>query len=65
MPSEVLISHNIELSQQLPNDVMDIARKQGEDPDKISALIDEFKQTIYGKSCLSRAWVTRWPKSPK
>lgn len=49
MPSEVLISHQIELSQQLPNDVLEVARQQGEDPDKVDALIDEFKQIIYGK----------------
>lgn len=49
MPSEVFISHQIELSQDLPNDVMAIAKKQGEDPDRKAELIDEFKQLIYGE----------------
>lgn len=49
MPGEVLISHQIELNQQLPNDVMSIARKQGEDPDQCDALVQELKDIIYGE----------------
>lgn len=46
MPAKV--SHNIELDPQLPNDVIDIARKQGEDPQRICADIQELRDMIYG-----------------
>lgn len=44
----VKVSHNIELDPQLPNDVIDIARKQGEDPQRICADIQELRDMIYG-----------------
>lgn len=52
MPSTVYISHVIELGPELPNDVMEIARKQGEDPDKRLAVIQDFRDLIYGKTAI-------------
>lgn len=52
MPSPVAISHVIELGPELSNDVMEIACRQGEDPDKRIALIQELRDLIYGKQCV-------------
>ena len=48
MPA-VKISHTMDLSPELPNEVMDIARKQGEDPDRVCAHLQELRDMIYGK----------------
>lgn len=45
----VKVSHNIDLGPELPNEVMDIARKQGEDPDRVVADIQELRDMIFGK----------------
>lgn len=45
----VKVSHTIDLGPELPNDVLDIAREQGEDPDRVCALIQELRDMIYGK----------------
>lgn len=47
MPAKV--SFNIELGPELSNEVMDVARKQGEDPERLSADIQELRDMIYGK----------------
>lgn len=39
----------MDLSPELPNEVMDIARKQGEDPDRVCAHLQELRDMIYGK----------------
>lgn len=49
MPSQVKISHSLDLGPELPNDVMDVARKQGENPDRVCADIQELRDMIYGK----------------
>lgn len=46
----VKVSYNIELGPDLPNEVVDIARKQGEDPDRICADIQELRDMIFGKN---------------
>lgn len=45
----VKVSYNIDLGPELPNDVQDIAREQGEDPDRVCALIQELREMLYGK----------------
>lgn len=45
----VKVSHNIDLGPELPNEVLDIAREQGEDPELVSEYIQEFRDMIYGK----------------
>lgn len=45
----VKVSYNIDLSPDLPNEVMDIARKQGEDPDRVCADIQELRDMIFGR----------------
>lgn len=49
MPSEVKISHNLDLDNVLPKNIADIARKQGENPDRVCADIQELRDMIYGK----------------
>lgn len=44
----VKVSYNIDLSPDLPNEVMDVARKQGEDPDRVCADIQELRDMIFG-----------------
>lgn len=44
----VKVSHTIDLGPDLPNEVMDIARKQGEDPDRVCADIQELRELIFG-----------------
>lgn len=46
---EVKVSHNIDLGPELPNEIMDIARKQGENPDKVCSDIQELRDMIFGK----------------
>lgn len=48
MPAKV--SFNIDLGPDLSNEVMDIARKQGEDPERLSSDIQELRDMIFGKS---------------
>jgi hypothetical protein len=43
---EVEISHNLELD--FPKDIEEIARRQGEDPDKTCEYIQELRDMIYG-----------------
>lgn len=49
----VKVSHTIDLGPKLPNEVVDIARKQGEEPDRVCADIQELREMIFGKHCLS------------
>lgn len=46
----VKVSHTIDLGPELSNEVMDIARSQGEDPDRVCADIQELRDMIFGKS---------------
>lgn len=46
MPAKV--SFNIELGPDLSNEVMDVARKQGEDPERINSDIQELRNMIFG-----------------
>lgn len=43
------ISYSLNLDPELPEDVQIIARRQGEDPDRICADLQEFRDMIYGK----------------
>lgn len=43
-----IVSHTIDLGPELPNEVIDIARKQGEDPDRVTADIQELRDMIFG-----------------
>lgn len=52
MPS-IEISHNLDFGPGLPQDVLEVAEKQGEDPARVCAMIQEFKDMIYGKYSLS------------
>jgi len=47
--SKVKISHNLDLGPELPNEILDIARKQGENPDRVCADIQELRDMIYEK----------------
>lgn len=47
MPAKV--SFDIDLGPDLSNEIMDVARKQGEDPDRIRANIQELRDMILGK----------------
>lgn len=47
MPAEVEVSHNLEL--ELPKDVLEIAKRQGEDANLVCALVQELRDMIYGK----------------
>lgn len=49
MPSTVQVSHNLDLGPELPEDIIDIARKQGEDSDRVCSDIQELRNMIYGK----------------
>lgn len=49
MPAPICISHVIELGPELPNDIMEIACRQGEDPETSLSIIQEFRDLIYGK----------------
>lgn len=55
MPAKV--SFNIDLGPDLSNEVMDIARKQGEDPERLSSDIQELRDMIFGKSLKKQ---TQW-----
>lgn len=48
MPAEVKVSHNIELDAELTNDVLEIARKQGENPDTVCNNVQELRELIFG-----------------
>lgn len=47
MPT-VEISHNLDLGPALPEEYIDVARRQGEDPEKICADLQDFRDMIYG-----------------
>ena len=49
MPT-VQISHTLDIETQLPKDVLEIARRQGEDSDKVCGYLQDFKDMIYGKN---------------
>lgn len=49
----VKVSHTIDLGPELSNEVMDIAKSQGEDPDRVCADIQELRDMIFGKSIYS------------
>lgn len=49
MPA-VQVSHNLDIDPpKLPDDVLEVAIKQGEDPDKVISYLDEFRQLIFEK----------------
>lgn len=45
----VKVSYSIDLGPELPNEVMDIARQQGENPERVCADIQELRDMIFGK----------------
>lgn len=47
MPVEV--SHKLDLELDLPDKYKDVALKQGEDPNKVPAHLDELRKIIFGK----------------
>lgn len=49
------ISYALNLDPALPDDVQIIARRQGEDPDRVCADLEEFKDMIYGKCTVHSA----------
>lgn len=51
MPEFAQVSHTLELCDNLeyPKDIEETAREQGEDPDRICELMQEFKDMIYEK----------------
>lgn len=49
MPATVQISHNLDLGPELPEEVAEVARKQGEDPDRVCSDIQELRDMIYGE----------------
>lgn len=44
----VKVSHNIDLGPELPNDVLEIAREHGEDPERVCEYLQELREMIYG-----------------
>lgn len=48
----IKIAHSLDLEPELPNEVLDIAREQGEDPDKVCLYINELREMIYGEFLL-------------
>lgn len=52
--NQIVISHQVELGPELSNEVMDAARRQGEDPDTFHLKIQELRDMIYGE--LSRGF---------
>lgn len=63
MPGEVKISHNLDLGPEMPNEMMDIARKQGENPETVCSDIQELREMIYGEFVTSRANISIINKS--
>lgn len=55
MPATVQVSHNLDLGPELPEDITDIARKQGEDPNRICSDIQELRNMIYGEEDYSHS----------
>lgn len=47
--TSLAVSYNLDLGPDLPADIVCIARRQGEDPDKVCAYVQELKDMIYGK----------------
>lgn len=45
----IVISHQVELGPELTNEVMDEARRQGENPDTCHLRIQELRDMIYGE----------------
>ncbi len=48
MPDMVKISHSIDLGP-LPEELIPIARRQGEDPNMICNYLEELRNLIFGK----------------
>lgn len=46
--TSLAVSYNLDLGPDLPVDVISIARRHGEDPDKVCAYVEELKDMIYG-----------------
>lgn len=49
MPDMVKISHSIDLGP-LPDELVVIARRQGEDPNMICSHMEELRNLIFGKN---------------
>lgn len=49
----VKVSHNIDTDPELSNEVLDIARNQGENPEHVCADIQELRDMIFGKEIVS------------
>lgn len=47
--NQIVISHQVELGPELTNEVMDAARRQGEDPDTFHLKIQELRDMTYGE----------------
>lgn len=52
MPDMVKISHSIDLGP-LPDELIPIARRQGEDPNLVCSYLDELRNIIFGKQFLN------------
>lgn len=52
MPDMVEISHSIDLGP-LPDELVAIARRQGEDPNMICNHLEELRNLIFGKNLFS------------
>lgn len=48
--TSVPVSYNLNLGPSLPDNVIDIAKRQGEDPDLTCSYLQELKDMIYGKT---------------
>lgn len=51
MPDMVKISHSIDMGP-LPDEVIAIARRQGEDPDMMCNHLEELRNLIFGRNFL-------------
>lgn len=47
MPKAVEVSHSLEL--EFPTEILEISVSQGENPDRVCELMQEFKDMIYEK----------------
>lgn len=57
MPDMVKISHSIDMGP-LPDELLPIASRQGEDPNMVCNCIEELRNLIFGKNLLS--WKNRF-----
>ena len=57
MPA-VEISYSLDLDPKLPKELETIAKRQGEDPEKVCSLLQELKDLVYGKfNCKRQTYI--------